>query len=70
MVRRLAAHFRVKRRLIQNENARLAAGDGAGNLLAYADAQDLSLRCFLRVAGEFRWRVVQSEINPGPGQVA
>ena len=66
----LAAHLGVEGGLVQHQDALIAAGDGAGDLLAHAHGQDLRGIGVVLVAGELGGGVVQTQVDARPGQVA
>ena len=59
-VRHLAAHFRIEGGLIQHQDAAFAAGNSTGNLVPYADGQNLALAVEAVVAHELGGGVVQA----------
>ena len=65
-VRSLAAHFRIEGGLVQNDDALLTGGNGAGNLLANAHSQNLGLAVILLIAHEIGGRGVQAQVDACP----
>ena len=66
----LAAHLRVERGLIENENRILPGGDCVAQLVFGDDGDDLAVRFHVRVADKLGGRNFLAEFHAGPAKVA
>ena len=66
----LAAHLRVERGLIENENRVLTGGNRVAQLVFGDDGDDLAVRFHVRVADKLGGRNFLAEFHAGPAKVA